>query len=70
VSPPKKSAISLTGSQVAPGVLIPVGPAGTDGVAAADRVADVLAAGVVGALDEQAASSTPSMTMARWRMPL
>jgi hypothetical protein len=51
-------------------LLIPVGPAGTDGVAAADRVADVLAARDVDALGEQAASSTPSMAMARWRMPL
>jgi hypothetical protein len=70
VSPPKKSAISLTGSQVAPGLLIPVGPAGTDGVAAADRVADVLDAGDVAALDEQAASSMTSTTMARRRIPL
>jgi hypothetical protein len=51
-------------------LLIPVGPAGTDGVAAADRVADVLDAGDVAALDEQAASSMTSTTMARRRIPL
>ena len=72
VSPPKKRAIPLTGSQVAPGLLSPVGIGWPDGVAATDPVARVLGGvdGLVVTPAEHAASSGMSSRRDGRRMPL